>query len=75
MFFCTECVVDWIKHAFITKFNKIPPSVYSEYSNHLCSKMIGKGRTGFLDSSHNISRAIGFVPFPLGCIVSFFIKV
>ena len=26
---CTEYVVDWIKHAFVTKFNKIDPSVYN----------------------------------------------
>lgn len=27
----SEMVVDWIKHAFITKFNDISPDVYRRY--------------------------------------------
>lgn len=28
----TECLVDWVKHAFITKFNEIPFEVYRDYT-------------------------------------------
>eukprot|EP00960_Hanusia_phi_P035670 751856-Hanusia_phi.AAC.6 len=38
---CTELLVDWIKHAFITKFNKIEPDVYNRYRDviweHICN--------------------------------------
>ncbi len=29
----SECLVDWIKHAFITKFNQMPPDIYPQVSN------------------------------------------
>lgn len=32
----SEMVVDWLKHAFITKFNHIRPSVYERYTDVLC---------------------------------------
>ena len=31
MVFASEIFVDWIKHAFITKFNDISPDVYRKY--------------------------------------------
>ena len=31
MVLLSEMVVDWIKHAFITKFNDISPDVYRRY--------------------------------------------
>lgn len=33
---CSEMLVDWLKHAFITKFNHIRPSVYERYTDVLC---------------------------------------
>lgn len=32
----SELAVDWLKHAFITKFNHIRPSVYERYTDVLC---------------------------------------
>lgn len=32
----SEMLVDWLKHAFITKFNHIRPSVYERYTDVLC---------------------------------------
>lgn len=32
----SEMLVDWFKHAFITKFNHIRPSVYERYTDVLC---------------------------------------
>lgn len=34
--FCSEILVDWLKHSFITKFNHIHPDVYSKYMDTLC---------------------------------------
>jgi hypothetical protein len=38
--FGTEMVVDWLKHAFITKFNQIRPIVYSRYLDILCRDLV-----------------------------------
>lgn len=35
----TEIFVDWLKHAFITRFNEISPEVYGEYSISLAYDM------------------------------------
>lgn len=32
----SEFIVDWLKHAFITKFNHIRPSVYERFTDVLC---------------------------------------
>lgn len=37
--------VDWLKHAFITKFNHIRASVYDRYLDVLCKDVILAGRT------------------------------
>lgn len=39
--FGTEMLVDWLKHAFITKFNNIPPTVYARYRDSLCRDLLG----------------------------------
>lgn len=43
----SEMLVDWLKHAFITKFNHIRPSVYERYIDVLCrdlASMTAMGR-------------------------------
>lgn len=41
----SECVVDWLKHAFITKFNHIRPAVYGRFVDVLCKDLVvGTGR-------------------------------
>lgn len=40
----SELVVDWCKHAFITKFNHIRPSVYCRFMDVLCLDFIKGGR-------------------------------
>ena len=45
----SETLVDWLKHAFITKFNHIRPSVYQRYVDVLCrdlASMSSFGRRG-----------------------------
>ncbi|KAJ3326098.1 hypothetical protein HDU76_013018 [Blyttiomyces sp. JEL0837] len=39
--FGTEIMVDWLKHAFITKFNQIRPSIYRKFSDSLQRDLVG----------------------------------
>ncbi|RKO89149.1 eukaryotic membrane protein family-domain-containing protein, partial [Blyttiomyces helicus] len=74
----TEILVDWLKHAFITKFNGIKPTVYGRFRDSLCKDLAG-GRARFLnctqffqasvDPSPTVARRIGFVSIPLACLV------
>ena len=85
----SEMVVDWIKHAFITKFNDISPDVYRKYrailSKDLVTSRHGNVRKQTLvlswyvfllsiqakaDHCDLVSRRMGFIPLPLGCLVS-----
>ncbi|KAL9940134.1 hypothetical protein V8E36_000839 [Tilletia maclaganii] len=36
----SECLVDWLKHAFITKFNHLRPAVYGRFMDVLCSDLV-----------------------------------
>ncbi|KAG0188112.1 hypothetical protein DFQ28_005366 [Apophysomyces sp. BC1034] len=75
MVVASELVVDWLKHAFITKFNQIRPSIYSKYIDVLCkdlvmgspSRLSGKKNT-LVDQSPVVSRRIGFPVLPLVCL-------
>lgn len=65
-----EVCVDWLKHAFITRFNEIPPEVYGSYSISLAYDMASsKLKSAFSDHSDLISRRMGFIPLPLGVLV------
>ena len=37
MIFISEVFIDWLKHAFVTKFNGIPIESYSDYQVRTCS--------------------------------------
>ncbi|KAF9987173.1 hypothetical protein BGZ65_004815 [Modicella reniformis] len=75
-----ETLVDWLKHAFITKFNQIRPSVYGRFVDILSRDLvIGSparlaGRNNqqqmFVDQSPMVSRRIGLAALPLACLVS-----
>ncbi|KAE8241303.1 hypothetical protein A4X13_0g7475 [Tilletia indica] len=39
----SECLVDWLKHAFITKFNHFRPAVYGRFMDVLCSDLVVDG--------------------------------
>lgn len=51
----SEVAVDWLKHAFITKFNHIRPSVYERYTDVLC-RDLGVQNTGQMDGMESRSR-------------------
>lgn len=36
----SEMIVDWLKHAFITKFNHIRPAVYGRFMDILCRDLV-----------------------------------
>jgi hypothetical protein len=44
----SEILVDWLKHAFISKFNHIRPSVYERYTDVLCRDLASGSAIGRL---------------------------
>lgn len=64
----SESVVDAIKHAFITKFNGIKPEIYQRFTSILSRELLATKSRAFTESSWAISKRIGFVPLPLGCL-------
>ncbi|KAJ7084364.1 eukaryotic membrane protein family-domain-containing protein [Mycena belliarum] len=72
----SEMLVDWLKHAFITKFNHIRPSVYERYTDVLCRDLASGsavGRRGFrkhtyVDQSPLVARRLGFASLPLAVL-------
>lgn len=72
--YLSEIFVDWLKHAFITKFNHIHPDVYVKFSSILAKdfETVSEGidaQSTLLDRSPQVSRRIGFSAFPLCCLV------
>ncbi|KAJ3231861.1 hypothetical protein HDU81_003474 [Chytriomyces hyalinus] len=76
----TEFIVDWLKHAFITKFNQLKVNVvYKKYRETLVRDLAaagdsgtgggGVGGDGYVDRSPAVARRIGFVSIPLACLV------
>jgi len=69
----SETLVDWIKHAFITKFSAILPDIYFKFSSILSSDILFSSKQAgvlSLDNSHGVSRRIGFVTIPIGCVTA-----
>lgn len=72
----SEMLVDWLKHAFITKFNHIRPSVYERYTDVLCRDLAhgsAVGRRGarkhsYVDQSPLVARRLGFASLPLAIL-------
>ncbi|KAL7643625.1 UNVERIFIED_CONTAM: hypothetical protein RMT77_005608 [Armadillidium vulgare] len=66
----TEVLVDWIKHAFITRFNDIPVDAYKDYSLLIASDLITcKQKYAFSDHSDLVARRMAFIPLPLGVVI------
>eukprot|EP00118_Oscarella_pearsei_P013330 m.105873 g.105873 ORF g.105873 m.105873 type:complete len:154 (+) comp37238_c0_seq21:808-1269(+) len=73
--FMSEVAVDWIKHAFILKFNNISSEVYRQYRVTLSKDVIKRRQNMALaDQMDVVSRRVGFVPLPLACAVRSLIK-
>ncbi|EOD29369.1 hypothetical protein EMIHUDRAFT_353305, partial [Emiliania huxleyi CCMP1516] len=70
-----EIMVDWIKHAFVTKFNRMRPDVYAKFTRILCADTAASATTQEREPlanslSHCLPSAarMGFVPLPLFCL-------
>jgi len=73
----SEILVDWLKHAFISKFNHIRPSVYERYTDVLCRDLasgsaigrLGARKHSYVDQSPLVARRLGFASLPLAVVV------
>ncbi|KAG7446514.1 DUF747-domain-containing protein [Guyanagaster necrorhizus] len=69
----SEFLVDSLKHAFITKFNHIRPTVYARYMDVLCRDLacgsaVGRRKHTYVDQSPLVARRLGFAPLPLAIL-------
>jgi hypothetical protein len=55
--YITEILVDWLKHAFITKFNQIRPNIYSRYADSLCRDLIGGRMQSATDTTKSLNTS------------------
>lgn len=71
MVLLAEFLVDWVKHAFITKFNDISDEVYTEYRASLAYDLAASRqmRYAIADDSDVLSRRMGFCPMPLAILL------
>eukprot|EP00794_Sanderia_malayensis_P005358 gene5358-6029_t len=66
----SEFLVDWFKHAFITKFNDIKPGVYETYRASLAQDIIlNKDENVYTGHTDQISRKMGFSALPMACLI------
>jgi hypothetical protein len=63
----TEHLVDWVKHSFVTKFNKIEPEVYDRYREVIWEHVCNAWR---LRQPHRVAKHVGFVSLPLACVAA-----
>lgn len=76
--FLCEVFADWIKHAFITKFNGHDAGLYKRFTLVLVQD-VTEARHDFrsrpvLDRTHSLARRIGLAQLPLACIVMRFLQ-
>ncbi|XP_072384699.1 protein TAPT1 homolog [Diabrotica undecimpunctata] len=65
-----EMFVDWIKHAFITRFNELNLDVYRDYTTSLAYDVAQtRQKHAFSDHCDLVARRMGFIPLPLGVVI------
>lgn len=70
MVLLAEIFVDWVKHAFITRFNELQVDVYRDYTTSLAYDMAQtRQKHAFSDHSDLVARRMGFIPLPLGVVM------
>nr|CDS16479.1 Membrane proteinTapt1 CMV receptor [Echinococcus granulosus] len=66
-----EIAVDWIKHAFISKFNVIASDVYEEYTVSIAYDLLlcrqGKNTSDYFEL---LARRMGLTPISLSCLIN-----
>lgn len=70
MIFISEVFIDWLKHAFVTKFNGIPIESYSDYQYQLYDDLLNPAcfNQTFSNRMDLMARKILFISMPLGCL-------
>lgn len=70
MVLLAEIFVDWVKHAFITRFNELQVDVYRDYTTSLAYDVAqARQKHAFSDHSDLVARRMGFIPLPLGVVM------
>ncbi|KAK2718443.1 hypothetical protein QYM36_005680 [Artemia franciscana] len=65
-----EPIIDWVKHAFITRFNDIPIDVYKDFTTSLAYELAEtKQKFAPTDHSDIVARKMSFTPIPLSVLV------
>jgi hypothetical protein len=59
----SEMLVDWLKHAYITKFNQTKPAVYDKFLDVLAKDYYANAFT-----DPNLTRRLGLPVLPLACL-------
>ncbi|KAF2744109.1 DUF747-domain-containing protein, partial [Sporormia fimetaria CBS 119925] len=59
----SEMLVDWLKHAYITKFNQVKPAIYDKFWDVLAKDYYSNA---FADP--NLTRRLGLPVLPLSCL-------
>jgi Eukaryotic membrane protein family len=69
--FLCEVIVDWIKHAFVTKFNRIPHRAYQQFTMVICGDIVQARKNSAVRSigGSGVAKRVGFVSLPLGALV------
>jgi len=71
MVILAEMTVDSLKHAFVTRFNEIPATIYHEYTLSLAYDLAQtKQKHAFAEHSDLVARRMGFIPLPLAVLAA-----
>jgi Eukaryotic membrane protein family len=70
LIFLCEVLVDWIKHAFVTKFNRIPHRAYQQFSMVICRDIVQGNKHSAVRSigGSAVAKRVGFVSLPLAAL-------
>jgi hypothetical protein len=59
----SEALVDWIKHAYITKFNNVKPNIYGRFLD-----VLAKDYYTHAFADQNLTKRLGLPVIPLSCL-------
>ncbi|KAF2223681.1 eukaryotic membrane protein family-domain-containing protein [Elsinoe ampelina] len=60
----SEMLVDWLKHAYINKFNSVKPSIYGRFLD-----VLAKDYYAHAFADQNLTKRLGLPTLPLACLV------
>ena len=59
----SEMLVDWLKHAYITKFNNVKPNIYGRFLD-----VLAKDYYSHAFADQNLTKRLGLPVLPLSCL-------